>query len=196
MKWANRLLNLITIGSAIYCIAFFLSWAEQTWQTCYFLVLMTISGENDFFGSCIPRHRLKSVIAKYSKHPHRCGDWQQHIHLKTLDSSALEPCQSTAYAGKIIPQETAIPGFQTKIATKRQNLRTAALKGSYYAFSLCVFSQCVVCMFGHKTIYKVTNLKVHSKGRYFVLKNPFSRTTTNGSFGLQSCFPVFVISQK
>ncbi len=32
------------------------------------------------------------------------------------------------------------------------------------------FSQCVVCMFGHKTIYKVTNLKVHSKGRYFVLK--------------------------
>ncbi len=50
-------------------------------------------------------------------------------------------------------------------------------------------------MFGHKTIYKVTNLKVHSKGRYFVLKNPFSRTTTNGSFGLQSCFPVFVTSQ-
>ncbi len=32
------------------------------------------------------------------------------------------------------------------------------------------FSQCVVCMFGHKTIYKVTNLEVHSKGRYFVLK--------------------------
>ncbi len=25
-------------------------------------------------------------------------------------------------------------------------------------------------MFGHKTIYKVTNLKVHSKGRYFVFK--------------------------
>ncbi len=59
------------------------------------------------------------------------------------------------------------------------------------------FSQCVVCMFGHKTIYKVTNLKVHSKGRYFVLKkNPFSRTTTNGSFGLQSSFPVFVTSQR
>ncbi len=32
------------------------------------------------------------------------------------------------------------------------------------------FSQCVVCMFGHKTIYGVTNLKVHSKGRYFVKK--------------------------
>ncbi len=32
------------------------------------------------------------------------------------------------------------------------------------------FSQCVVCMFGHKKIYKVTNLKVHSKGRYFVFK--------------------------
>ncbi len=33
------------------------------------------------------------------------------------------------------------------------------------------FSQYVECMFGHKTIYKVTNLKVHSKGRYFVFKN-------------------------
>ncbi len=36
------------------------------------------------------------------------------------------------------------------------------------------FSQCVVCMFGHKPIYKDTNLKVHSKGRYFVVfKTPF-----------------------
>ncbi len=32
------------------------------------------------------------------------------------------------------------------------------------------FSQCVVCMFGHKKIYKVTNLKVHSKGIYFLFK--------------------------
>ncbi len=37
-------------------------------------------------------------------------------------------------------------------------------------FHFLNFSQCVACMFGHKTIYKVTNLKVHSKGRYFVLK--------------------------
>ncbi len=29
----------------------------------------------------------------------------------------------------------------------------------------------------------------------FRKKNPFSRTTMNGSFGLQSCFPVFVTSQ-
>ncbi len=35
-------------------------------------------------------------------------------------------------------------------------------------FHFLNFSQCV-CL-GHKTIYKVTNLKVHSKGRYFVLK--------------------------
>ncbi len=33
-------------------------------------------------------------------------------------------------------------------------------------FHFLNFSQCVVSMFGHKTIYKVTNLKVHSKGRY------------------------------
>ncbi len=64
-------------------------------------------------------------------------------------------------------------------------------------FHFLNFSQCVVCMFGHKKIYKVTNLKVHSKGRYFVkkIKNCFSRTTTNSSFGLQSYFPVFVTSQ-
>ncbi len=39
----------------------------------------------------------------------------------------------------------------------------------------------------HETFYKVTNLKVHSKGRYFFL-NPFSRTTANGSFERQSVF--------
>ncbi len=37
-------------------------------------------------------------------------------------------------------------------------------------FHFLNFSQCVVCLFGHKTIYKVTNLKVHSKGRYFIKK--------------------------
>ncbi len=37
-------------------------------------------------------------------------------------------------------------------------------------FHFLYFSQCVECMFGHKKIYKVTNLKVHSKGRYFVFK--------------------------
>ncbi len=51
-------------------------------------------------------------------------------------------------------------------------------------------------MFGNITIYKVTHLKVHSKGRYFIFfLNPFSITKTNGSFGLQSWFPVFVTSQ-
>ncbi len=35
------------------------------------------------------------MIVKYSKHPHRCGDWKPHIHLKTLDSSVLEPCRIT-----------------------------------------------------------------------------------------------------
>ncbi len=56
-------------------------------------------------------------------------------------------------------------------------------------FHFLNLSQCVVCMFGNKTIYKVINLEVHSKRRYF------SRTTANGSFGLQSCFPAFVTSQ-
>ncbi len=59
------------------------------------------------------------------------------------------------------------------------------------------FSQCVVFMFEHTMIYKVTHLKVHSKG--YISKGDisytFSRITTNGSFGQQSCFPVFVTSQ-
>ncbi len=33
------------------------------------------------------------------------------------------------------------------------------------------FSQCVVCMFGHKTIYKVTNLKSTPKGDIKIIKN-------------------------
>ncbi len=37
-------------------------------------------------------------------------------------------------------------------------------------FHFLNFSQCVVCMFGHRKICEVTNLKVHSKGRYFVFK--------------------------
>ncbi len=48
--WANWSLELITIGSAIYCNAFFLSWAEQMWQICYLLVQMTIYGENSDLG--------------------------------------------------------------------------------------------------------------------------------------------------
>ncbi len=66
-----------------------------------------------------------------------------------------------------------------------------SLKGVLLCFfHFLSFSQCVVRMFGHKTIYRVTNLKVHTKGRYLVEKNPFLRTTTNGSFGLQRCFPL------
>ncbi len=62
-------------------------------------------------------------------------------------------------------------------------------------FHFLNISQCVVCIFEHKKIYKFTNLKVHSKGR-FLVKNPFSRTTTNGSFGLQHCFLVSVIAKQ
>ncbi len=35
-------------------------------------------------------------------------------------------------------------------------------------FHFLNFSQCVVCMLGDKTIYKVTHLEVHSKERYIV----------------------------
>ncbi len=57
-------------------------------------------------------------------------------------------------------------------------------------FHFLNLSQCVVCMFEHRTIYRVTNLKVHSKGSSFVnKKNPFSRTTTTArlDYNVVSC---------
>ncbi len=84
---------LITIGSAIYCNAFLL-----IGQNKHGKLFITCSYGNIWwkflFGPYIPRHRLESVIAKYSKHPHL----QLRIHLKTLD------CRSTSHARKIIPQ--------------------------------------------------------------------------------------------
>ncbi len=35
-------------------------------------------------------------------------------------------------------------------------------------FHFLNFSPYIVCMYWHKIIYKLTNLKVHSKGRYFI----------------------------
>ncbi len=48
---------------------------------------------------------------------------------------------------------------------------------------------------GIKRSTKLQISKSTPEGDISFLKNPFSRTTTNGSFGLQSCFPVFVTSQ-
>ncbi len=62
-------------------------------------------------------------------------------------------------------------------------------------FHFLNFSQCVECIFGHKTIYKVTNLKVHSKGRYFVFKKSLFKNYNERLVWTTSCFPVFVTSQ-
>jgi len=131
--WANWSLDsighryhVIIVGSAIYGNTFSLSWSEQTWQTCYLLVQMTIYSDNSYL-SYIPRRRQESVIAKYSKYPHRCSDWLLHILFRTLDSSALQPCQSTTHASRRIPYTAAMAGFQAELATKRQNLQTATL---------------------------------------------------------------------
>ncbi len=43
----------------------------------------------------------------------RCVDRQLHIHLTTLDSSALEPCRLTTPRIKIIPHTAAIPALKT-----------------------------------------------------------------------------------
>ncbi len=63
-------------------------------------------------------------------------------------------------------------------------------------FHFLNFSQCVVCLcLGIKRSTKLQISKSTPKGDISFKKNPFSRTTANGSFGLQSCFPVFVTSQ-
>ncbi len=64
-------------------------------------------------------------------------------------------------------------------------------------FHFSNFSQCVVCMFGHNNIYKVTNLKVHSTGRYFIFfKSLFKNYNKRLVWTTQFFFPVFVLSQK
>ncbi len=62
-------------------------------------------------------------------------------------------------------------------------------------FQFINFSQFVVSMFGYKTIYKVTNLKVLSNGRYFVLKKiPFQELQRTARLDYKSCFRVFATS--
>ncbi len=59
-------------------------------------------------------------------------------------------------------------------------------------FHFLNFTQCV-CL-SIKLSTKLLISKSPPKGDILFLKNPFSRTTTNGSFGLQSCFTVFMTS--
>ncbi len=80
MIWAKWSLDLITIGSAIYCNVFF----PQLVRTKVSDLLFTCSDDNIrwnfWFGSYIPRRRLESVIPKYCEYPHRCSDWQTDTH--------------------------------------------------------------------------------------------------------------------
>ncbi len=70
----NRSLDLIDL-----CNTFFLSWSEQT-VADLLRVQMQYTGENSYLGYIFKMYcRLESVIAKYSKHPHRCG-WLTDTH--------------------------------------------------------------------------------------------------------------------
>ncbi len=139
MIWANRSLDLITIGSMIYCNALF----PQLFRTNMADLLLTCSDDNIrwkvLFGSYIPRPRLESVIPV--QYPHWCGDWL-HSHLKTLDSSALEPCSSTSHAIKIIPQVTAIEVFKQRWRQRGKTyglqLKTTYFKSYCWIFIIIV----------------------------------------------------------
>ncbi len=74
---------------------------------------------------------------------------------------------------------------QTKYEASMEWFIFVTLKGSYYAFHFLNFSQCVVC-FVQSTKLQIS--KSTPKGDISFLKNTFSRTTTNGSFGLQTFF--------
>ncbi len=83
MKWANRSLDLITIGNAIF----------QLVRTKVADLLLTWSDDNIWWKFLIGLYSQdeESMIPKYSEYPHRCSDWQPHILLKT-DSFTLRSC--------------------------------------------------------------------------------------------------------
>jgi len=108
MKWA-LMWNVIIVGSAIYFNVFFLRWVEQGWQTCYLLVQMAIYNENSYLG-----HIFQDVGNNL---------W----HLKTLDSSTLEPCRLTTPRTEDNSASYCNCRFSNIDGDKEQNLRTAAL---------------------------------------------------------------------
>ncbi len=70
-----------------------------------------------------------------------------------------------SYSTVYIDEISGLVKVASSNPTRNVYITIVALKGSFYAFSLFEFSQFIVCMFGHKRIYKVPNLKVHSKAR-------------------------------
>ncbi len=124
MIWAKRSLDLITIGSVMYCNCFFfLRLSDQKWKTCYLFrwhfpvkILIWV---------IIPRRRICDSEVQWMSTPVRwltATHTPQNIRL----IHAEEPCRCTNHVKMIIPQITAIAGFTQRL-WQRQNLRTAAL---------------------------------------------------------------------
>ncbi len=68
-----------------------------------------------------------------------------------------------------------------------------SLRGPIMLFNFLNFSQCVCLVSKRSTKLKIS--KSTPKGDISFFLNSVSRTTTNGSLGLQSWFPVFMTSQ-
>ncbi len=86
---------------------------------------MAIYGENSYLGH-IFQDVGQSVIPKYSNIHIHCWLTATHTpqNIRFVRAGAVPE-------HKIIPHIAAIPGFQTEMATKRQNLRTAALNNGH-----------------------------------------------------------------
>ncbi len=77
---------------------------------------------------------LESVIVKYSNiHTGAVTDSNSFTSKHWIHPRWSVPTYNRRYK-KIIPHTAAIPGFQTEMATKRQNLRTAALTWYCYIY--------------------------------------------------------------
>ncbi len=125
MIWANWSLDWITVGRTIYVNALFLSWSEQTWQTCYLLVQMTIYGGNSDLGHIF--QDVGSILWLLSV-------WSTLVWWLTTTHSPqnirfIRAEAVTEYSPR--NKDNSAHGcntrFSIEMATKRKNVRTGAL---------------------------------------------------------------------
>ncbi len=91
------------------------------------------------FGSYIPRHRLESVIPEYSIHTGAVADRLTHILLKTLDSSALEPCRNTTPRKEDNSAQSWNSRFSNREGDKEAKLTDCSFNSNNWKYILILY---------------------------------------------------------